>query len=80
MATLFRPDGTRTEVQPANENIGFSLKEVQALVGGDVVPTTVAGQAVLCDLDGLHKQLPVNPFFPSLVGNVLTVKGIRSWR
>jgi hypothetical protein len=65
MATLLLPDGTQRDVQPASERGKFTLKEVQALVGGFVElvrlgRTNDDRRILLLDEDGKSKGLPAN--------------------
>lgn len=63
MATLINVDETMTEVFPNNPP-GFSLEEVQALVGGyvELVSRTIhmGSRMMLVDEEGLMKELPFN--------------------
>lgn len=81
MATLIHTTGQQLEVKPDN-GTGFSLKEVQAMIGGyvELVPSTLAMQnrRMLVDEDGLLKELPYNAIASriagrKIVGSVLLV-------
>ena len=60
MATLYRTDGSVTDIRP-KQGTDFSLEEAQALVGGYVqVLNLPNGRIALFNEEGRLKQLPVN--------------------
>jgi len=60
MATLYKANGEIETVKPLNGE-GFTLEELQGLVGGYVEKVNLsAEQFILCDEDGKSKNLPVN--------------------
>jgi hypothetical protein len=70
MATLITPDGTHTEVQPANGKV-FTLTELQTLVGGFIESVVVVDHRVMfVDEDGRMKRLPPNPEATMVAGNI----------
>jgi hypothetical protein len=57
---LFLPDGSIKDVQSAGAK--FTIEELQKLVGGYVEKIRCQGRLlILCDEDGLMKQLLTNP-------------------
>lgn len=60
MSTLIAPDGTTTEIQPANSH-DFTLDEAQALVGGLVQVLELPDHLLmLINEEGLLEYLPLN--------------------
>lgn len=60
MATLFKVGEKPKTIEPKNGS-DFQLEEVWDLIGGYVqVVTLHNGEILLCDEDGLLKQLPFN--------------------
>ena len=63
MARLIRANGTEEIVQPANGK-GFTIEEIQKLVGGTVQAINIRGEAtkpvMLVNEDGYPRGLPVN--------------------
>ncbi len=62
MATLYHPDGTAVEIQPADPRSGFTLEEMQALVGGyiHIVTSSDGRHAVVVNEEGKLIGLPYN--------------------
>lgn len=74
MATLYKVDGSEQEVLPANGK-GFTLDEMQALVGGYVqVIYLPDGSPCLMDEDGKSKNKPINQR-ATLMGRVAGTQG-----
>ena len=67
MATIYKTDRT-IEQKPMTE-----LKDFQSAVGGyiEVAGNDEQGRFIIVNEEGLIKGLPVNPYFPWLVGNVV---------
>lgn len=68
MATLYRANGTEEEITPADGH-GFTLEELQALVGGFIEMVTLGisypdrkkeRKALIIDEEGKLKNKPVN--------------------
>lgn len=63
-ATVFKVDGTRLEVKPANDELYFSLAEMQKIVGGhiEILPLN-AEMVLIVNEEGkiMEPPLPVNP-------------------
>lgn len=60
MATLYKTDGTQTEVTPKNGK-QFTLEELQALVGGYIqVVNTNDRRVMVVDEEGKLKDKPYN--------------------
>lgn len=62
MATLYRTDGSTTEVAPANGKT-FTLAELQGFVGGiiQIVPMPGRRRSFVCHDEGRLIGLPLNP-------------------
>ena|SRR5688572_31757839 len=65
MARLLRADGTEHTITPKDPHRGFTLGELQALVGGDIEPVYYAVDIqrpylMIVDEDGRRKQRPLN--------------------
>jgi len=61
VAELYRPDGTRDTVTPADGD-AFTLAELQAFVGGYIEAVWFRdGRVMFVNEDGLRAQLPPNP-------------------
>jgi hypothetical protein len=59
-ATVMHPDGTTTELEPADGD-QFTLEQMQEAVGGYVEQLAFPdGELLLFDEDGRMKQLPFN--------------------
>lgn len=61
-AKLLKPDGSVTEVEPANGK-QFSLEELQGYVGGYIEPLRCRGQAgawLIVNEEGKNQGLPYN--------------------
>jgi hypothetical protein len=59
-ATIMHPDGTTTELEPADGD-QFTLEQLQEAVGGYVEQLSFAdGELLLFNEDGRMKQLPPN--------------------
>lgn len=68
---LYTPDG-KVKYIPCEKDP--SLEQLQELVGGYIEIVKRDDLFVyLADEDGLAKQLPLNPRYPPIVGNVLAV-------
>jgi hypothetical protein len=53
--TVFRVDGTWTEVAPQNPRTGYKLEEMYKLIGADmieIVPAIGPGMILVCDENG----------------------------
>lgn len=83
MATLIKTDCSQTEVFPKDKENGFTLDEVYALIGCELVEIACRfedGKMMLVDEEGLLKPDPeVNPlasmlFGDYIVGNALIVE------
>jgi len=60
MATLFQPNGDRSDVLPKNGH-KFTIGEMQTLVDGDVQPLHLSDRRILVVNEaGLLAKLPVN--------------------
>ena len=61
MATRIDPDGTITEITPADGK-AFTLPELQAIVGGyiEAIYTSPGGRIMYINEDGKGQHLPVN--------------------
>jgi hypothetical protein len=60
MATLYKTDGTVTEVKPANGR-AFTLEELRRHVGGDIEHLQLRGKHIWLDEEGKLKNKPRNP-------------------
>ena len=68
---IIQPDGTRRLVEPQDDE-SFDLEELQAIVGGYIqLVTTLDDRYMICDEDGLSKQLPVNDLASIYAGQVI---------
>jgi hypothetical protein len=58
MATLYKSDGTRTEVQPANGRKGFQLDELYKLLGCDTIEIVRidAKRIMVIDEEGKYRK------------------------
>jgi hypothetical protein len=66
-ATLFSSNGVQSEIELT------SFSHAQSLVGGLVQILNKGSNTLLFNEEGLVLDLPANPFFPFLTGNVLVV-------
>jgi uncharacterized protein DUF3846 len=58
--TLYRVDGTKETIAPAN-GTHWTLPELQALVGGYIeIVRTISGRYMVVDEDGKNKRKPPN--------------------
>lgn len=67
MATLYKADGTIEEVKPAGGRKKFTLKELQAFVGGDLDTVPMhrlnephTGKMLFFDEEGKLRKKPIN--------------------
>ena len=70
MATIVRADG-RTEPLHASSRAGLSLTQLQEAVGGFIEIVAFGNGLVVCNEDGLLRQLPVNVRYPRFVGDIV---------
>lgn len=78
MAQYIKADGTTSEIAPKNAYRGFTLEELQPLIGGYIEIVYLAdGRRMVVNEEGLIHKLPFNktasrlyPHSP-IVGNVL---------
>ena len=70
MATLYKTDGTVTEVKPRNDRV-FSLEELQGFVGGYIESVYMSGKVAFVDEEGLLKRKPYNFLGSKAVGQHL---------
>jgi hypothetical protein len=78
IGTLYRATGAVEEVRPANGK-RFSLRELQAFVGGYIELVPCAAPIAYCNEEGRLHNLPLNrlasiEFGQSLVGDVIQVR------
>jgi hypothetical protein len=64
-ATLFSTNGTKSEIELT------SFTQAQSLVEGLVEIIPMKNDLILVNEEGLILDLPSNPFFPNLKGNIL---------
>ena len=76
MARLIKTDGTETFIAPENE-VDFKLDELQMVVGDPtkrslIVPVRLPkNRLMVCDEEGLLKELPLNAAASHLAGNII---------
>jgi hypothetical protein len=66
-ATLFSTNGTKSEIELT------SFSHAQSIVDGLVEIIPMKNDLILVNEEGLGLELPSNPFFPNLKGNILVV-------
>jgi len=67
--TLVTAEGTMRAIAPANPQKGYTLDEIQDLVGGYVVFLPLGeGLVLLVDEEGLMKGKTFNPYASALAG------------
>ena len=66
-ATLFSTNGTKSEIELT------SFTQAQSLVDGLLEIIPVKNDLILINEECLFLDLPSNPFFPNLNGNILVV-------
>jgi len=64
-ATLFSTNGTKSEIELT------SFTQAQSLVEGLVEIIPMKNDLILVNEEGILLDLPSNPFFPNLNGNIL---------
>jgi hypothetical protein len=72
-AIVYKTDGTKKTVDLPS--IG-RLKKLQDIVGGYIESVRVSDPKYIMYVneDGLHLKLETNPFYPTLVGNVVLLE------
>lgn len=69
---VYHAEGEKAELEINPDNL---LTSLQMLVGGYIqIAATSEEYYLLCNEDGLLKELPVNLHYPYLVGNCVLIK------
>lgn len=72
-AIVYKTDGTKETVQLPKNN---RLEKLQEIVGGYIESVRVSDPKYIMYVneDGLYLKLETNPFYPTLVGNVVLLE------
>lgn len=69
---VYQAEGEKREEEINSDNL---LKSLQKLVNGYIqIAVSSEDYYLLCNEDGLIKQLPINIHYPSLVGDVVWIR------